>query len=47
MCDAGSVTLFLVVSVTGLLVLIGLVVDGGAPKRRRRSSRLLPAGQPG
>jgi hypothetical protein len=33
MCDAGSVTLFLVVSVTGLLVLIGLVVDGGAKIR--------------
>jgi hypothetical protein len=31
--DAGSVTLFLVISVVGLLVLIGLVVDGGSKIR--------------
>ncbi len=31
--DAGSVTLFLVISVLGLLVLVGLVVDGGAKIR--------------
>jgi hypothetical protein len=31
--DAGSVTLFLVISVVGLLVLVGLVVDGGAKIR--------------
>ena len=31
--DAGSVTLFLAITVSGLLVLLGLVVDGGAKIR--------------
>jgi hypothetical protein len=31
--DTGSVTLFLVITVTGLLVMAGLVVDGGAKIR--------------
>ena len=31
--DAGSVTLFLAITVVGLLVLLGLVVDGGAKIR--------------
>lgn len=31
--EVGSVTLFLVIAVTGLLVLVGLVVDGGARLR--------------
>lgn len=31
--EAGSVTVFLVITVTGLLILIGLVADGGAKLR--------------
>lgn len=39
--DEGSVTLFIVVAVVGLLVLIGLVVDGGTKVRAlQRADRL-------
>ena len=39
--DAGSVTLFFVIAVAGLLVLIGLVVDGGTKVRAlQRADRL-------
>lgn len=39
--DEGSVTLFVVVAVVGLLVLIGLVVDGGTKVRAlQRADRL-------
>lgn len=41
--DSGSVTLFLVISVVGLLALVGLVVDGGAKVRAVQRADALAA----
>lgn len=41
--DSGSVTLFLVISVVGLLALVGLVVDGGAKVRAVQRADTLAA----
>jgi hypothetical protein len=41
--DSGSVTLFLVISVIGLLALVGLVVDGGAKVRAVQRADALAA----
>lgn len=41
--DSGSVTLFLVISVVGLLTLVGLVVDGGAKVRAVQRADALAA----
>jgi hypothetical protein len=41
--DAGSVTLFLAITVVGLLVLLGLVVDGGAKIRAVQHADALAA----
>lgn len=41
--DSGSVTLFLVISVVGLLALVGLVVDGGTKVRAVQRADTLAA----
>ena len=41
--EAGSVTVFLAITVTGLLILVGLVADGGAKLRAAQRADAIAA----